>query len=1010
MIKSVLFYFHVLIFIGGCFFTQQVYAQFIPGLEGVDSVGSPLFILDDGSPGIHSIDASPDGRLVATGGSQGVPDSPFGDEMPRVTIWNTQNGEKVIELTSNDVPFGAYGSVEFSEDGKFLLGAALGGSGGVVIWETDEYEQVGFYELIASPATFSNDAETLFGMDYRTSESISNVIQLQRNSGEIESEFEIPGGAVGDIEISGDGLFLAIDNLGGDDEDTSLRIWNILDNEEIYKFESNFGIVEDVEFSLTEETIFVGGVFILNEINFINNTIIRTFSTEIPFPGLLSNVGVFTVSYDPEFNVLIGGSVLWDIESQLPLASFETSSLPPHRSAIISSKGMVVFSYAGNGPAEIWDYSSFVDDPDEDENAKIIKHDLIEGDFGEIIYGLGSLYQFDFDSDLNKLISIGGSGAFIWDMEDESIQRISAKYEYEGREFGDIFKDMSYSAISKELLLVPYWENENAFIVNMDDVSNKRYFPGGAHYLELEFSEDGTVIYGLFYGDDFFERFLGVWDSESLDLINSIRYLDNYNSPVHTGIENLVAFTEYDEVAKHWVLSRWDYNNNTIESTDLPEGFFPNAYHFVSSSEIIFFDEFEQELRVWDLVNEDNNLIYSINLGFVEEIEFDESKNMVLVVGYEYFLNKGYAMLFNLNTLAIKYHESDVDIHNPIIADDEYGFYDQNGIIHIFDLVTQSKEYGIEGHRGSRPANVRNFPREFYHRSDDNLFGYLNASHYEFRSTGTGELIHSTSVIPYDVLFSYVGIQDKYIVVLDRGEDTVCVYDLEDEVLLACYARNGVIDIYSHGPDKQIVLLVDLRSNLIWLDTSDMFVLNIKNMDDIGLTDSDEFEIFPSENDVEVYAWIKDQSDRIYTINSSSEIDNSYIDINPHIIREVVLSTQEEIYFTTYLEDLNSWESPVYVYNKTNNSISRFMEPSDLGNVLSLNIKDNVLIIHYQFGGLEVRTLSTHEVLMSASLPLDIRDSWYQEEQKYLFASSWDGTLRRWDINNDTGIYDWELF
>ena len=75
---------------------------------------------------VHSISSSPDRKLLATGGGEGI-----------VRIWDAENGTKLAELKGHEKTI--Y-SVAWSPDGRFL--ASGGNDGKTIIWKTGSFEKL----------------------------------------------------------------------------------------------------------------------------------------------------------------------------------------------------------------------------------------------------------------------------------------------------------------------------------------------------------------------------------------------------------------------------------------------------------------------------------------------------------------------------------------------------------------------------------------------------------------------------------------------------------------------------------------------------------------------------------------------------------------------------------------------------------------------------------------------------------------------------------------------------
>ena len=117
---------------------------------------------DEYSPqhsGVHSLSFSPDGKLLASGGTN--------DSL--VKLWDVSSGKQVATLTGDNR--GSIASVVFSLDGRLL--AALGGDGRVELWDMSSGKQVASisaHEMINRHGlSFSSDGRLLASAGSRLS-------------------------------------------------------------------------------------------------------------------------------------------------------------------------------------------------------------------------------------------------------------------------------------------------------------------------------------------------------------------------------------------------------------------------------------------------------------------------------------------------------------------------------------------------------------------------------------------------------------------------------------------------------------------------------------------------------------------------------------------------------------------------------------------------------------------------------------------------------------------------
>ena len=125
---------------------RRVVVPAAPGSVSVRSFpdGDEVGRIDLGKPGefVYTIDASPDGRLVAVTGGDG-----------RTVVWDGAAGRPVATLPPVEVAYG-YATCGFSPDGRFL---AVGAGNGLRVWEVERWGE--------PAAAVETDASGMVGFD-----------------------------------------------------------------------------------------------------------------------------------------------------------------------------------------------------------------------------------------------------------------------------------------------------------------------------------------------------------------------------------------------------------------------------------------------------------------------------------------------------------------------------------------------------------------------------------------------------------------------------------------------------------------------------------------------------------------------------------------------------------------------------------------------------------------------------------------------------------------------------
>jgi WD40 repeat protein len=219
---------------------------------------------------VSAVAFSPDGKLILTGGSNGVARlwdavngeklrdfightdvinfgaafSPDGEHIVTgswdgtVRVWNTQTGEEIDQFTGDTNPVNG---VVYSSDGRYILTA---GEDGVKLLDAKSGEEIReFGDLLGVyRAIFSPDGKYVL-----TSASIMDgTARLwDTSTGQLIQEYKRPAsGEMGSLDFSPDGKYVIAD--GGD---SSLRLWDEQTGKELRQFIGHTSVIYTAVFS-----------------------------------------------------------------------------------------------------------------------------------------------------------------------------------------------------------------------------------------------------------------------------------------------------------------------------------------------------------------------------------------------------------------------------------------------------------------------------------------------------------------------------------------------------------------------------------------------------------------------------------------------------------------------------------------------------------------------------------------------------------------------------------------
>ena len=232
-----------------------------------DLIGSHIILLDalsgeriaawrtDHCNDITSLAFSPDGKMLASGGTKRKKNKAYGTLLGDVTLWDVTTGKRrsVVDVHPSIVD-----SVKFSPDGKLV--AAAGGGASIFLWDAEDLRVNSvlrgheFGQRVYTVA-FSPDGETLASgssdetiriWDLATGEEVAIL------KGHVTPDKRDNSGTVNGVAFSPDGQLLA---SGSDD--ATVRIWCVATLQEIAKFECT-DFVWSVAFSKDGMTLAAG--------------------------------------------------------------------------------------------------------------------------------------------------------------------------------------------------------------------------------------------------------------------------------------------------------------------------------------------------------------------------------------------------------------------------------------------------------------------------------------------------------------------------------------------------------------------------------------------------------------------------------------------------------------------------------------------------------------------------------------------------------------------------------
>lgn len=305
----------------------------------------PVATLEGHEGAVNSVAFSPDGTLLASGGTDTV-----------VRLWNPTTGELTNELSGHTAPVFA---VAFNSDGTQL--ASTGQDFSVPIWDVNTGEQ------LDDASVLSDLAKSMIGYLAGLEAAFRSVAWIP---GIIESQIETPL-AVGDV--ASNSLFPSNSGSSSDPnlysitatssgviaEGTSTGIKLFFSGlDQSIDLTDHAGAVFDVEFSLDATLLASAG-----EDSTIRLWDITDQQNVVSVATLEGHqAAVTSISFSPDGTLLVSGSQdgtlrVWDVASQTEIASLSTPQTTEVYTVAFSLDGTRIASAGSDGVITFWGIS-----------------------------------------------------------------------------------------------------------------------------------------------------------------------------------------------------------------------------------------------------------------------------------------------------------------------------------------------------------------------------------------------------------------------------------------------------------------------------------------------------------------------------------------------------------------------------------------------------------------------------------------------------------------------------
>ena len=460
------------------------------GSDGIariwDLEGKEIAKLQGHQGGGLSVIFSADGKMLATSGSDGT-----------ARIWDL-NGKEIAKLVGHQ---GEVLSVIFSADDKKL--ATIGSDGTARIWNLEGKEIV---KLVGHQGTVSSVVFSADGKMLATSGS-DRTARIWDLEGKEIAKLVGHQEAISSVVFSADGKMLATSSRDG-----TARIWD-LEGKEIVKLVGHQGAVSSVVFSADGKMLATSG----------RDGTARIWDLEgKEIVKLVGHQGeIFRVVFSADGKMLAtsgsdGIARIWDLEGK------EIAKLVGHQgvvsSVVFSADGKMLATSGSEGTVRIWDLEG-------KEIAKLKGHQ-------------GVISSVVFSADEKMLATSGSDGTVrIWDLEGREIAKLKG---HQGNVLSITFspdgKILATSGIDKTVRI---WNVEGKEIAKLQ---------GQGYVLSVVFSPDSKRIAT---SDETATR---IWDLEGKEIAKPKGHLGNVLSIAFSPDGKKIATSGRDGTARIWDL------------------------------------------------------------------------------------------------------------------------------------------------------------------------------------------------------------------------------------------------------------------------------------------------------------------------------------------------------------------------------------------------------------------------------------------------------------------------
>jgi WD40 repeat protein len=283
----------------------------------------PRLVAQLGHPrGVYSLDFSPDGRLIVTGGRSGV-----------VWLWDLSSGRQLRSLGNSEF------DVAFSADGRMVLTGSRDGT--ARLWDVANGQEI---------RRFKGHSQTVYAVDFSPDGklALTGSRDMTARIWDVSNGREIRRldhrGPVDSIEFSPDGHLIVTGSRNG-----AARLWNTADGRELQRLKGDLKGVFTAAFSPDGKSVAAGGsngIVLLWDVS--SGDVIRRFErhtkrvTSVVFSS--DGQSLLTGSFD-------GTAKLWNVSTSERIREYVQGSTV--RVVAFSLDGQRVFVGRDGGPAPL---------------------------------------------------------------------------------------------------------------------------------------------------------------------------------------------------------------------------------------------------------------------------------------------------------------------------------------------------------------------------------------------------------------------------------------------------------------------------------------------------------------------------------------------------------------------------------------------------------------------------------------------------------------------------------